>query len=186
MSRLTAYVIIPVFTILFSLDDNWFTSNFSVIGSQIEKQEKFVLWGLVVGIYFFLCLRRISAAIAARNSPAPKGMWLVPLALVLLTFAITTPYLPRQFPLKSFLHVIFAFLAAVCLVLGMFLTVWNLYKKKPKQYRPFLTGLAGIIFFSLFLLWLCGIVSSALEVFFTISSAILVQHLYENTCTKAD
>lgn len=190
MSRLTAYIIIPIFTILFAQDSNWFTSNFSVIGSQIGRQEEFILWGLIVGGYFFRCLQKILAVNSVPDSPKaenPKilnhrksaSTYLLFLALALLTFAITTPYLPRQLPFWSVLHVISAFCSAVCLVLVMSLTIWNLYQKDKKQYQPFLIGLAGIVSCSVILLWLCGIVSSALEIFFTISSAVLVQRLYE-------
>lgn len=182
MSRLAAYVVIPVFTILFASGSNWFTSNFSVIGSQIGRQEEFILWGLAVGIYFFWFLLRISSSFTAQSGLKIRGIWLTPLALLLLSFAVTTPYLPQQFPFQSFLHVIFAFCAAVCLVLSLLFMVWSLYRQNAKRYRPFLFGLAGIVFVSLFLLWLCGIVSSALEIFFTISSAVLVQRLYEKTC----
>ena len=180
MSRLTAYLIIPLITVLFSMDGNWFTSNFSVIGSQMEKQERFVFWGLAVGLYFYWAMRKIFALIALKTEKPPKGAWLVPLALVLLTFALTTPYLPGQFPLKAFLHVIFAFVSALCLIGAMLLAAWSLYRQNPEKYRPFLLFLAGIMSFSLILLWLCGIVSSALEVCFIISSAILVQKLYES------
>lgn len=182
MSRLAAYIIIPGFTILFAQDSNWFTSNFSVIGSQIGRQKEFILWGLIVGAYFFWYLHRILASFTAPNGPKSKGIWILLLALALLTFAVTTPYLPQQLPLASFLHVIFAFCSAVCLILSIFLTVWSLYRKDKKRYRPFLISLAGIVLFSIALLWLCGIVSSALEIFFTISSAVLVQRLYEKTC----
>lgn len=182
LNRLAAYVVIPVFTILFALDSNLFTSNFSVIGSQIGRQEEFVLWGLIVGIYFFWCLQRISSYAAFQSRRKPKGMWLAPLALMLLAFAITTPYLPKRFPLAALLHVSFAFLSAVCLALDILLTVWSLYRRDKKRYRPFLIGLTGIVLCSLALLLMCGIVSSALEIFFTISSAVLVQRLYEAVC----
>lgn len=182
LSRLAAYIIIPFFTILFAQNSNWFTSNFSVIGSQIGRQEEFILWGLIVGIYFFWCLQRILASFAVSNGPKPKGACPLLLALTLLTLAVTTPYLPQRLPFISFLHVIFAFCSAVCLILSLFLTIWSLYQKDPKQYRPFLVSLAGIVLCSMLLLWLCGIVSSALEIFFTISSAVLVQRLYEKVC----
>lgn len=170
---LTGYIVIPVLTLAFVQDSNWFTTNFSVIGSRIGREEEFVLWGLIVGIYFFWCLRSISRQMEV----PPVGRWLAPAALILLVCAITTPYLPEKLPLKAFLHVIFAFTAAVCLMLCLILTVWRLYRDDSQKYRPYLLGLAGIILISFVLLWVAGIISSALEIFFTIASAILTQRL---------
>ena len=107
----TAYILIPVYTLLFVAGSDWFTTNFSVLGNIAGRNEAFVLWGLMVGIYFFVCLRKIFR----RMPEKPAGTWLVPLALVLLDFAVTTPYLPEMFPLKAYLHIVFAFLAAACL-----------------------------------------------------------------------
>ena len=47
------YILIPINTILFVQGSNWFITNFSVIGNRIGREEEFVLWGLMVGIYFF-------------------------------------------------------------------------------------------------------------------------------------
>lgn len=168
-----AYILIPIQTIWFVQDSNWFTTNFSVLGNMIGRQEEFVLWGLIVGIYFFWCLRTIARRIGKRT----LGDKLIPLSLVLLTFALTTPYLPEQLPLKSFLHIIFAFMAAVCLLLCLFLMVWQLYKIDPTVYKRYLTALIMIAVISAFLLMLAGIVSSALEIFFTLSTVILVRRL---------
>ena len=49
----TAYILIPAYTILFVQGNNWFTTNFSVIGNVVGREGEFVLWGLIVGIYFF-------------------------------------------------------------------------------------------------------------------------------------
>lgn len=168
------YILIPAYTIFFVQGNNWFTTNFSVIGNRIEQQEEFVLWGLLVGIYFYWHLRKIISAM----EPAPKARWLIPLALTLLTFAITTPYLPQQFPLKSFLHVIFAFTAAVCLTVCIFLILWALFRKNPSKYSPYLRSLAAITAISALLLISAGIVSSALEIFYTIAAAVLVRKMY--------
>ena len=54
------YILIPINTILFVQGSNWFTTNFSVIGNRIGREEEFVLWGLMVGIYFFWSLRQIA------------------------------------------------------------------------------------------------------------------------------
>lgn len=123
----TAYILIPVYTLLFVAGSDWFTTNFSVLGNIAGRNEAFVLWGLMVGIYFFVCLRKIFRCMPEK----PAGTWLVPLALVLLDFAVTTPYLPEMFPLKAYLHIVFAFLAAACLILCVFLTVLKLYQRDP-------------------------------------------------------
>lgn len=173
-----AYVLIPAYTVLFVKGSNWFTTNFSVIGNLLDRKAEFVLWGLLVGIYYFWCLRRI----VSRMPRKPRGTWLIPLSLVLLTCAITTPYLPDQLPLKAFLHIIFAFMAAVCLMICLYLIVWRLWRQDKQKYRPYLIGLTGITLISAMLLVLIGIVSSALEIFFTISSVILIQRLYRQCC----
>ena len=176
-----AYFFIPAYTIFFVEGSDWFTTNFSVIGNLAGRQGEFVLWGLCVGIYFFWCLRKIVSHMEKR----PRGMWLIPLSLVLLTFAITTPYLPESLPFKSFLHIIFAFLAAVCLMLCLYLILITLCRQDAaaghRTYRPYLIALICITLTSGALLWLAGIVSSALEIFFTISTVILVKRLYEKT-----
>ena len=173
--NLVAYFLIPAYTIFFVEGSNWFTTNFSVIGNLAGRQGEFVFWGLCVGLYFFWCLRHIVSHMEKR----PRGTWLISLSLVLLTFAITTPYLPESLPFKAFLHIIFAFLAAVCLMCCLYLIVDTLCRQDFGTYRRFLAGLISITIISAFLLWLAGIVSSALEIFFTISTVILVKRLHE-------
>lgn len=169
-----AYILIPAYTILFVQGSSWFDTNFSVIGNLMGRQEEFVLWGLIVGIYFFWCLQKI----VARMPERPRGAWLVSLSLVLLACAITTPYLPEQLPLKSFLHIVFSFMASVCLICALYLILWRLYQTSKKEYAPYLSALTAIVIISAALLVLVGIISSALEIFFTISATILVRRLY--------
>ena len=170
----TAYILIPIYTILFVQGSNLLTTNFSVIGNRIGRQEEFVLWGLIVGIYFFGSLRLI----ITRMPSMPGYTWLAPLALVLLACAVTTPYLPEKLPLKSRLHIVFAFLAAVCPILSLGRILWILYQDNRQKYRPYLFGLAGILCFSVFLFFVAGIISSALEIFFTIALTLMVHRLY--------
>lgn len=173
---ITAYLLIPFCTFRFARGSNWFTTNFSVLGNTDGYQLRFVLWGVLIGLYFFWSLRQI----IARMPQKPHGTWLAPAALILLIFAVTTPYLPESFPVKSILHVIFAFTASVCLLLCLCLTVWQLYQLEPETYLPFLGCLAVIALVSLFLFFLAGIISSALEIFFTITAAILTRQLYSS------
>ena len=184
MTAFTAYVLIPVYTFLFAINSYWFRTNFSVLGNIAGRKEAFVLWGLIVGIYFFFILRRI-----IRHMPRkPTASWLVYLALVLLDFAVTTPYLPEQMPLKASLHIVFAFLAAACLTICLFFIVLRLYQTaEPKNktiYRLYLAGLAAIVLISGFLFVLAGIVSSALEIFFTVSATLMAYRLYLRVCPR--
>lgn len=169
----TAYVLIPGITILFVKGSNWFTTNFSVLGSGKGKENAFVFWGLLVGIYFYVILQIISGYLI----PPLKTTFLIPLSLLLLVCAITTPYLPDKLPLKAALHVAFAFLSAVCLSVFLILLLCDLSRRLPDTVRPYRTGLTVILAGSAFLLLAAGIVSSALEIFFTISSAIFCRRL---------
>ena len=57
MLNLIAYIIIPAYTILFVKGYGWFTTNFSVIGNYLHRKDAFVLWGVLVGAYFYYSLR---------------------------------------------------------------------------------------------------------------------------------
>ena len=157
------YILIPVYTI-------WFVQG----GNKIGREEEFILWGLVVGIYFFWSLRQI----VNRMKNPPGYTWLIPLALILLSCAVTTPYLPEKLPLKSHLHILFAFLSATCLIICLWRIIWVLYLTNQEKYRPYLIGLTGIVFLSLLLFCIAGIISSALEIFFTIAATLMVRRLY--------
>ena len=54
------------------------------------------------------------------------------------------------------------------------------YRQAPGLYRPLFTGIIAIITGSCFLFLLAGIVSSALEIFFTVSMTWMVYGLYKN------
>ncbi len=170
---LAAYVCIPILTISFVKGSNWFTTNFSVLGNGLQRKNAFVFWGLFVGIYFFIILQIICRFLL----PPPRELFLIPLSLLLLTCAITTPYLPGQFPLKSYFHVAFAFLSAICLSLFLILLTWKLSRLSPDDFHLYLVGLILILLCSAFLLLAAGIVSSALEIFFTLSASLFCRRL---------
>lgn len=170
---LTAYFFIPASTILFVKGNNWFTTNFSVLGSRVDQKNAFTLWGLLVGIYFFCILHDISRKI----TPSLRGTSLISISLLLLVCAIITPYLPAVFPLPSLFHVFSAFFAAVCLAVFLVLLLWQLCRIFPRQLAPYPAILFLIILFSGLLLAVVGIISSALEIFFTLSITVFCRKL---------
>ena len=176
----TAYFLIPLSTVLFAWDSNWFTTNFSVLSNGMERKNAFAFWGLLVGVYFFCILHQISR----KMFPAPRGISLISLSLLLLVCGVVTPYLPANPPFPSLLHVVFSFLAAVSLSVFLLLLLYQLSLPFPGEYRVYSWILAGILFLSAILLLLAGIVSSALEIFFTISAAVFCRKLLEKVSMK--
>lgn len=168
-----AYFLIPVYTVLFTRGYNWFTTNFSVIGNFFDRKRSFFLWGVLVGSYFYLIHRKIKSRITLH----PICAGLIPSALVLLFCAITTPYLPEELPLKSVLHIIFAFLSAVLVLLYLIWIIWSRYQIYPGAYRRFLYGWGAIVGLSVLLLGVAGIVSSALEIYVTLTSVAMAERL---------
>lgn len=180
--NITAYFIIPVYTFLFAWGTNLFTLNFSVLGSLANRKNAFLLWGVIVGIYFYYVLRKIIHHLPRNRKETVTSVS----ALILLAFAVTTPYLPENRPFRSFLHVIFAFTASVLLLGCLYLIVWKLYCMNREVYRPYLICLNVITALSAMLLILAGIVSSALEIFFTISCTLMLIRLYRRVASSKD
>lgn len=179
--NLFTYLIIPLLTLDLASGYNWLTTNFSVIGSQWNRQTEFTLWGILVGGYYFFCLQAVIGRLPiGKISKSRKHLLFVTtvLALVCLVFAITTPYLPEITPFKSSLHVVFALAASAFLLIALYLTVWQLFRLCPKRYFYFFLGLILISIFCAILFLTVGIITSALEIFFTLSTGVLVNRLY--------
>ena len=180
--NITAYFIIPVYTFLFARGTDLFRLNFSVLGSLANRKNAFLLWGIIVGIYFYYVLRKIIHHLPRNRKETVTSVS----ALILLAFAVTTPYLPENRPFRAFLHVIFAFSASVLLLACLYLIVWKLYCMNREVYRPYFICLNIITVLSAMLLCLAGIVSSALEIFFTVSCTLMLIRLYRRVTSSRD
>lgn len=179
VSSLTAYLIIPAYTLFFVYGSNWFSGNLSVIGSSPQRQNAFVLLGMIVGTYYHRMLERILKFLTPHR--LEHGLLHAALALLLLT--LLTPYLPGSTPFLSILHVIFAMTASLLLLFCLYRTIWRLSGRSPQlrtAYRPFRLGLAGVTLLCI-ILWLAAdmIINTAMEVCFILSTTILVQRMYK-------
>ena len=171
---ITAYIIIPVFTVLFAWGTNWFTLNFSVLGSLTDRKNLFLLWGIIVGTYFYYVLKRIIRTLP-RNK---KETVFTTSALLLLALAVITPYLPDSQPFHAVLHVFLSFAASISLLISLYLVIWKLYCMNQAAYRSYFMSLLIITAVCVALFFLTGIVSSALEIFFVLSDTFLLHKLY--------
>ncbi len=181
LSAFTAYFIIPIYTLLFVSGTHWFTGNLSVIGSTPERQNAFVLLGMILGFYFHTIMERILRKLKCHRLDS----FFLHLALALLLLTVLTPYLPTNGPVLAFLHVCFAMTASLLLLFCLGHTVWEFSRLSSiwhHRMQPFRLGILGIFLVCL-LLFLANqrIISTAMEVFFILAASILVQRLYEKT-----
>lgn len=132
-SKVIAYGIIPLYTMLFTKGHNRFTTNLSVIANYFDKERAFFLWGVLVSGYCFWAHRKIKKI----SDPGP---------------------------------------ACAKLIYGAIL-FFRQYRIEKKRYFPFLAVLTGVILISIFLLVRVGSVSSALEIFVTVATSILLERL---------
>lgn len=180
LQNVLAYVIIPLYTVLFARNTDLFTTNFSVIGSIDGRQNAFFFWGVLVGWYFFRELKGILPFVP--NSAREHRITIT--ACVLLALAVSTPYLPDRLPFQAAFHVVCAFSSSVLLLGCMYSLILKLYRRDRTGYRPYLTGISLTAGLSAALLFAAGIVSSALEIFFTISCTLLIRRLHKKLLSR--
>ena len=175
---LTACFLIPAYTLLFAGNREWLRSNFSVIAVLGEDQYRgFVLWGLLAGGYFLVMLVGLSTLLPRPGARAGV-LTLTTLAILSLGYAVVIPYLPAHFPKYAALHILLAALASVLLMGALLVCLLVLRREEPERWRKPLWGWLFIVAGSGLLFWLAGIVSTALEVFFTISATLLARDMW--------
>lgn len=175
---LTACFLIPAYTLLFAGSVEWFGTNFSVIAVTGEDHYRgFVVWGLLAGGYFLVLLTRL-AGLLPRPGQRAGVLGLTTLAVLSLGYALIIPYLPAHFPKYAALHVLLAALASV-LVMGALLVILLALRRESRElWRGPLLAWWDIVAGSALLFFTAGVVSTALEVFFTVSTALLARSIY--------
>ena len=175
---LFACFLIPAYTLLFAGSTAWFGTNFSVIAVLgPDHYQGFIYWGLLAGGYFFVMLSKLAFVLPRRGARALVRLITVCAALS-LAYALAIPYLPKYFPKYAALHVLLAAGACVLLMLALLVVLTALRPADPERWgRPL--RLRGLIVAGCAVLFLIPMmVSTALEVFFTISAALLIRRVW--------
>lgn len=170
---LIGYGIIPVFTVLFAYNSDLFTSNFSVISQISNRRVALLIWGVLIGFYFYYLLKKILLTIPNNHNEK----CLITISGLFLLAALYTPYAPDQYPFQAALHVLLACTAALLFVICLYMIILKLYYRKRVLYRPYTIALLAITAISIILIFSTGIISSALEIFFVISSSVFLRRL---------
>ena len=173
-----ACFLIPAYTLLFAGSVRWFGTNFSVIAvTGPDHYRGFIYWGILAGGYFFVMLNKLAFTLPARWMRLLARLLAV-CAVLSLAYALSIPYLPAYFPKYAALHVVLA--AGACVLLMVDLQFIILVHRRQNLERW-----AGAMRFCWLMVAGCAVlflvpmmVSTALEVFFTISAALLARKMW--------
>lgn len=184
MTAFTAYVLIPVYILSFAINSDWFRTNFSVLGNIAGRKEAFVLWGLIVGIYFFFYSPENYPPYAPKADSQLAGLSCSGAVGLCCYHALSS----RADALKGQSPHCLCF---SCCCLSDHLPVFHCAPTVPdcgtkkQNHLPVVSGRAGShCADSGFLFVLAGIVSSALEIFFTVSATLMAYRLYLRVCPR--
>lgn len=173
-----ACFLIPAYTLLFAGSMQWFSTNFSVIAvTGPDHYRGFVYWGLLAGSYFFVMLSKLAFRLPRRWERNLVRLLTV-CAVLSLAYAVAIPYLPAYFPKYAALHVLLAAVACVLLMLALLVILTALRRTDPPRWRRPLRAWGLIVLACAVLFLIPRMVSTALEVFFTISAALLTRQIW--------
>lgn len=173
-----ACFLIPAYTLLFAGSMRWFGTNFSVIAvTGPDHYRGFIYWGVLAGGYFLVMLNALAAVLPGWRAGLAVRL-LAAAACLCLAYALAIPYLPEYFPKYAALHVLLAAGSSVLLMLALLCVILSLYRRDRARWRGgllgwwLITGGCGLLFL------IPRMVTTALEVFFTISAALLTRWLW--------
>lgn len=128
-----------------------------------------------MGDAYLLCV--LLPVMAALPRPLWPRLCLLGGFLLLLS-AVVLPYTPDELPKIADLHVICAFTASCLLVLSLFLLLLQKARQDRQRYWDCMKWLGVTVLLSLVLFAMVGIISSALEIFFVLSTTLLARRLW--------
>ena len=173
-----ACFLIPAYTLLFAGSVRWFGTNFSVIAvTGPDHYRGFIYWGVLAGGYFFVMLSKLAFTLPLRRDRVLARLVTV-CAVLSLAYAVAIPYLPKYFPKYAALHVALAAGACALLMLALLVILLSLRRTDPPRWRRPLRAWGLIVAGSAVLFLIPHMVSTALEVFFTISAALLIRRAW--------
>lgn len=181
MNILIFWFLIPILTILLPGRSDWFTSNFSVVGSAYPGNLYLFLWAAFTGLSY----RRIMKHIIGQSAPflsSGKEAVLTDLAFILLISSVFFPYLPDARPVTAAVHLILALLSTVLFYLTATWIALRLFLAAPELFALPVCLLIAAILITVLLLALSGfLISSALEIFLTVFAGIWLDLVFRRT-----
>lgn len=167
--------VLPVYTLLLMERERWLTTNFSSAAmTGPDRFWAFALWAVLVGGYFALTLTGV-----CRTLPRPSRPYgLVLAACLAFTGTVILPYLPGQRPRAARAHVLMSFGASILIMAAVLLVLLQCRQEDRRRGNRHLAVWWVIALASVMLYLAGGKVTGALEVWFVLTSALLVRSLW--------
>lgn len=170
--------LIPGYTLLFAGSVQWFSTNFSVLAVTGPAHYRgFLVWGLLAGSCFLVLLWQLTRTVVER--------WLrillysiTLLAALCLCLGLPLPYVPEFLPGIARLHTLLVLSACVLLMGALLILLLRFVREDRARWWPVLKGWLAIAAVSGVLFVLAGIITTALEVFFTLSATLLIRKMW--------
>lgn len=170
--------LIPAYTLLFAGSVRWFGTNFSVTAvTGPDHYRGFICWGVLAGGYFFVMLSKLAFTLPARWERGLARL-LSACAALALAYTLAIPYLPAYFPKYAALHVALAAGSGVLLMADLLFIILVHRSRDPERWAGAMRLWRGTVLGCAVLFLIPRMVSTALEVFFTISAALLARKVW--------
>lgn len=187
------YFAIPFLTVALSRKTPLFSTNFSSIRTASHRQGEFLVWSLLLLSYLVLCLLPFlrhagspsgrEGADSEKHAFAEKAgrhrllLLLFSGCAALLLTAVFTPYLPREEPFLSRIHVYASVWSSVSFLALLFFAVLSLYQEARGEGRLLFCLLTAASSFCISSYIVTGIVNSAMEIVYTLACCVTANRL---------
>ncbi len=163
-------VIYPLYTAWFAAHASILTENLSYVGNLEGMHLHFMLWGTLTILALLPGVRLCIEYSLFKK----RHRLLTSIAAILLVCAVTLPYLPRQFPFFSFLHIVLSFAAPLSLIGAVLLIYMDLAMLYPKLMGKILAVFGTLCIVALGIYLKYGSVNTLVEIFLSIGLSWLL------------
>ena len=173
------YFAVPFLTVALSRETALFSTNFSSIRTANHRQGEFLVWSFFLLIYLLFCFLPFFYRRSLPRRRKWDGMLLLFLGcgLLLLT-SVFTPYLPREEPFLSQIHVYASVWSAVSFFFFLVLAVLPVYFHRQREGRVLFCLLTAAAAFCASSYLITGIVNSAMEIVYTLTCCTVANRLH--------
>ncbi|MEG0345845.1 MAG: hypothetical protein RR435_06475 [Erysipelotrichaceae bacterium] len=173
-------LIISILTIILAIKAPITKENLSYIANQLGYNKLFIIWGLIVGTYFFYIIINISNTTKVINTKIKISSTII---LILEVLGLVVPYKPTTNIILSELHSNSALIATTGFAM---LTYYLLYLLSLRGHNKYIKTYNLIIMLNVFIFLYYGHITSLLELSYTLCMLIYLSYINIKTLKEEE